>query len=282
MDANRPEDVRRISDKNSREEFGHGYYNAQYQLIKKFSENSQDYQENNKELIKPFLHISLHGKSDKSDDAGDIIISNGLRKGNMPCDPQIARWFSDKLNDKIKERGLIKDNNDYYFSGVAKEGDRFCGNIVHTERRFGSKTFNALGSNYQYIQVELCLPLRAKHFPELQDILGEILIEFQEQFVNSEDLKTFLQSKMTPEDKIRLEGNLYTEAAYFSDIPQGVIQLSESYRLALGVEVGEKVLVNKREFVVKATEKDKLDLRKPILSSNENFSKEVIIEKVVL
>ncbi|EKE21997.1 MAG: hypothetical protein ACD_7C00083G0010 [uncultured bacterium] len=282
MDANRPENVRKISDKNSREEFGHGYYDAQYQLIKKFSENSAEYQENNKELSKPFLHISLHGKSDKPGDAGDVIVSNGLRNGKMPCDPQIARWFSDRLNSKIKERKLSKNENEYYFSGVAKEGSRFCGNVVHTERRFGNKTFNALGGNYQYIQVEMCLPLRKKYFSELQDALGEILIEFQEQFRNSDDLKTFLQSKMTLEDEFRLEGKLYARVAYFSNIPAGVVQLSESYRLALGIEIGEKVLINKKEFVVGATEKDKLDLRKPILNSSENFFAEVVIERMVV
>lgn len=54
------------------------------------------------------MHIFLHGKTNKTDDAGDIIISNTIRNGKMPCDPQIARWFSDKLNDKIQAAEITK------------------------------------------------------------------------------------------------------------------------------------------------------------------------------
>jgi len=280
MDANRPEDDRKISDKNIREEFGYGYYDSQYQLLKKFSENSLDYQEDKNEMHKPFLHISLHGKSDKPDDSGDIIIANGLRNGNMPCDPQIARWFSDRLNDKIKEKGLVKNNDEYYSSGIAKEGERFCGNIVHTERRFGSKAFDALGSNYQYIQVELCLPLRKKYLSELQEIISEILEEFQEQFRNTDDLNDFLNSTITPEDSLRLAGKIYTEAIYTPDVSKEIVRLNKNYRLALGVEVGETVLINKKEFTVEDTTGDESKSRRPILNIEEKFIGQVIIEKI--
>lgn len=274
MDANRPQNTRRISEKNTREEFGHGYYEAQKKIMSKFVEKNEN------ELLKPFLHISLHGKSDEPGDVGDVIISNGLRDKKMPCDPQIARWFSDRLNYEIQQKGLVNDNNEYFSSGVAKEGDRFCGNIVHTKRRFGDESFDALGENYQYIQVELSLVLREKYLSELQDILSVILEEFQNKFKRPEDLKEFLKKEMTEEDEIRLEGKIYTEVIYSSEVPINKIQLSNNYCLGLGVKTGEKVLVNKKKFMVENVPKGKDVYRKPILNDNVKFDGRVIIEKM--
>ena len=280
LDANRLPAGRKIK-KQNRVEFGKGYHLTQYCFLQEIFKEALE-QEEEGEVQQPFLHVSLHGKSNKSGDVGDVIISNAVRDGKMPCDPQIARWFSDKLNNKMRDAEITKKKDgSYYTSGVSIEGCRFCGNVVHSDRRFGKKDFEGmkLGKNYQFIQVELSPFIRKNYFPKLQKILSEILKEFQEEFSNIDSFQDFLKQNETEEDRQRLEGKLYIEVVKFDDVPEGVIQLSSNFRDALGVNIGDSVLIDDERFIVGEITKDKINVRKPIVSSNSNVSGKVVVDK---
>lgn len=275
LDANRPLNARKIK-KYLRVEFGQGQHLAQYYLLQRIFRETLG-QEKEGEVEKPFLHISLHGKSDKPDDVGDVMIANGLKKGMMPCDPQIARWFEKRLNEKMKKN----NDGDYFSAGVSREGQRFCGNVIHCERRFGNDFLKPLGKNYQFIQVEISPKLRAQHFEKLSEILAEILKEFNEQFRDKGQLETFLKSNKSKEDDIRLEGKLYSKIGFDENILSGKILMGASHRMALDVNIGDKVLVDGEEFIVDKMTKNKISFRQPFIGGNnmDMVNKKVVIKK---
>jgi len=276
LDANRVPNSRKIKIKN-RLEFGHGLYLAEYLFLQKIFKETLG-QEEAGEVEKPFLHISLHGKSNKPDDVGDVIVSNALRHGKMPCDPQIARWFSGELNRKIKEKGVKKKDGSYYTSGVAIEGERFCGNVVQSDRRYGRDDFKgiSLGENYQYVQVELSPFIRQNYLPELQNIIGEILTDFKKNFSTANQLDEFLKKNQTVEDEHRLNSEMYLNIKQVNDdeIRSGEILLSKNYRDALSVEIGDSILVDGVEYLVVGADKEKFGLLQPVVKSDVNISTE--------
>ncbi len=279
LDANRPAESRKIK-KQSRIEFGHGYQFAQYYLLQRMFKETIG-QEKEGEAKKPFLHISLHGKTDKSGDVGDVILANGLKYGKMPCDPQIARWFAERFNAKMRERNIKDEESGEFFSaGVSKEGQRFCGNSVHCERRFGSNLLKPLGENYQFIQVELSPKLRTKHFSETKEILAEILEEFSAQFKEENQLREFLEKSKTKEDEYRLNGKMYCDVHFDKNIPSENILMSASQRMVLGVKVGEEVIVNGKIFIVHKMPKEKIKSRNIFIGdANMKNKGKVTIEK---
>ena len=289
LDANRVPSSRKIKVK-SRLEFGYGLHLAEYLFLQKIFKEALGQKEMG-EVEKPFLHIALHGKSDKPGDAGDIIIGNALRDGKMPCNPQIARWFSEKLNKKIKERDIRKQEGACYTSGVAIEGDRFCGSIVHCNRRYGRGDFEGmpLGENYQYIQVELSPLIRQNYFNDLKGVLNEVLQEFQEQFANKEVFEEFLRANTTEEDLNRLEGKMYYRDGLqeSEEVGDGQIAMSGSLRRAFagGLKIGDTVYIynadnsgdkekSKRKIALKVvsdkiknrSEEQKVGYRKPAIN----------------
>jgi hypothetical protein len=291
LDANRSPDSRKIK-KQDRLEFGYGYHLAQYCFLQKIFRESLGQKEEGK-VEQPFLHISLHGKSNKPGDAGDVIISNAVRDGVMPCDPQIARWFSDKLNDKLQAKGVTKNSGERYTSGVALEGDRFCGNIVNCDRRFGKKEFSgmSLGKNYQFIQIELSPFIRKNYFEKLQKIIGEILQDFQMEFITEEGLERYLKENKTEEDKFRLEGKLYKKAGIYAkgEIKEGEVALSKNLRAALGITVGDKANITKAngeedQFKIVGARKINNQIpRIPMFADNQGIAdgQEIIVSRTI-
>lgn len=165
-----------------------------------------------------------------------------------------------------------------YISGVAIEGDRFCGNVVHCDRRFGKNDFDGmkLGENYQFVQVELSPFIRKNYLPELQKIFSEILKEFKEEFSNVDSFQDFLSRNETEKDRYKLKGKVYIKIAKFDDVSEGAVQMSSNFRDALDVSIGDNVLINNQTFKVEGITKDKIDVHKPIIGIN-NIEGRVII-----
>ena len=305
LDPNREPNSRKMRTK-ERLEFGHGLHLAEYLFLQKVFKKTLG-QEQVGEVEKPFLHISLHGKSDRPEDVGEIIIGNALRDGKMPCHPQIASWFAEELNKRIKESDIKKKDGEYFQAGVAIEGQRWCGHIVHCHRRYGLGNFKGipLGENYQYIQMEMSPSLRQDYYDQLKNILVEILHEFTRKFSDKKPLAIFLQENLTEVDKNRLEGKLYYQDGLqeTEEVKEKEIALGASLRRAFpgGLKKGDSVYVynagskdSENRLILQVvsakaknrSEEEKIGFRRPAINSTtskkfQQGNKEIIIEKKI-
>ncbi len=126
-----------------------------------------DILDDNDKLIKPYLHLAIHGI--RNTVHGPLSIEIGTRSGKT-CSPEVKDWFIEKLKGCDWEIQIDKK----------KIGDR--SKIVH---RWGDKSgsyYFGYGSNFNTFQIEISRMLRENHQDELIDIFRDIIISFNETF----------------------------------------------------------------------------------------------------
>lgn len=127
-----------------------------------------DILDDNDKLIKPYLHLAIHGI--RNTVHGPLSIEIGTRSGKT-CSPEVKEWFIDKLKGCDLEIQIDKK----------KIGDR--SKIVH---RCGDKIsglyYFGYGSNFNTFQIEISRMLRENYQDELIDIFSDIIISFNETF----------------------------------------------------------------------------------------------------
>ena len=122
----------------------------------------------NEKLIKPYLHLAIHGI--RNTVHGPLSIEIGTRSGKT-CSPEVKDWFIEKLKGCDWEIQIDKK----------KIGDR--SKIVHRwgDEISGSYCFG-YGSNFNTFQIEISRTLRENYQDEIIDIFGDIIISFNETF----------------------------------------------------------------------------------------------------
>ncbi|TSC92723.1 MAG: Uncharacterized protein CEN89_509 [Candidatus Berkelbacteria bacterium Licking1014_7] len=203
-------------------------------------------------LTQPFLHISVHSARNHPQNKGDFIIANGLIKRKMPCHPTVARWFCQRVNEKIREHNL-KKNGKLFSAGIAIEGERLSGASINVARRFGSKKTKKLGHLYQHIQLEITRSVRVQYPAEIMGkIIGEIVNDFTKIFLSRQKYEKYIKTHKTAIDNYRLAGKIHTKKIKYSQIiPENEIAISWLYRNAFGVKINDIVKINHENFFVR-------------------------------
>ena len=117
--------------------------------------------DNNNRLIKPYLHLALHGMSSIHKD-----IELGTRY-NQTCSNEIFVWFREKLEEYCKEI-FERDLNIVYneqFIGDSSKG-------AHRDR---------YGILFNTIQIEFNMTLRIRYFSKIVKVLARIINDFYQE-----------------------------------------------------------------------------------------------------
>lgn len=138
------------------------------QTIKGILEHIGILNEENERVIKPYLHLAIHGIRNKVH--GPETIEIGTRLGKT-CSKEVKEWFEGELDGGDWE--ILIDKK--------KTGDP--SKIVH---RCGDKISNlyyrGYGENFNTFQIEISRTLREKYQNELIDMFSDIIISFNEKF----------------------------------------------------------------------------------------------------
>ncbi len=122
----------------------------------------------NEKLIKPYLHLAIHGI--RNTVHGPLSIEIGTRSGKT-CSSEVKDWFIEKLkgcNLKIQiDKNKIGDSSKI----VHRWGDKISGLYY-----FG------YGSDFNTFQIEISRTLREKHKNDLIYLFSDIIISFNEAF----------------------------------------------------------------------------------------------------
>ena len=111
-------------------------------------------------LTKPYLHLAIHGMTDKLDK--DIEV--GTRYGET-CDSGVKEWFIESLRSKTDAKIVV--DSEYY------------GDISKRVHRLGdSHDYIGYGVNFNTFQIEISKTLRKYHRRKLVAALSEIILEF--------------------------------------------------------------------------------------------------------
>ena len=118
--------------------------------------------DNNKELIRPYLHLALHGMRDNAQKEIEVGTRN-----NQTCSDEILIWFRKKLEEISKE----------LFNRDLK--------IVYNEKLKGNSSKGVhrdkYGSLFNTIQIEINRTLRTKYFNKIIEILSKIINNFYQE-----------------------------------------------------------------------------------------------------
>jgi hypothetical protein len=125
------------------------------------------------QLTHPYLHLSFHGMKD--DHYGPFGMEIGTVRGRS-CSTEIRDWFEETLTKKaqpvIPDITLIFDQ-------------KFIGNESIAFHRLGDgERYQGYGPHFHTFQIELSRTFRREHRSQLIDIFSEIMIDFQNTFVN--------------------------------------------------------------------------------------------------
>ena len=124
--------------------------------------------EEKERVMKPYLHLAIHGIKNKVH--GPEVIEIGTRSGKT-CSPEVKKWLRGELDGGAWEILVDKE----------KIGDP--SKIVH---RFGDKIsdlyYTGYGENFNTFQIEISRTLREKHQIELINIFSGIISSFNEEF----------------------------------------------------------------------------------------------------
>ncbi|MBA7531767.1 hypothetical protein ES705_23988 [subsurface metagenome] len=116
-----------------------------------------------KKLIKPYLHLALHGMKNYAHKEIEIGTRN-----NQTCSNEIFVWFQKKLEENCKEV-FNKDLRIVYnkeFIGDTSKG-------VHRKK---------YGNLFNTIQIEINKTLRKHYFSKIVEVLTKIVKEFYQEY----------------------------------------------------------------------------------------------------
>ena len=118
--------------------------------------------ENSKKLIKPYLHLALHGM--KNNALKEIEVGT---RNNETCSDGIFIWFRKNLEEISKDM-FNRDLKIVY-------NEKLKGNISKNVHR------NNYGSLFNTIQIEINRTLRTKYFSKIVEILSKIINKFYQE-----------------------------------------------------------------------------------------------------
>lgn len=137
-------------------------------IIQKIQEHINNLDKNRKAL-KPYLHLAIHGMSNK----WNIDMEIGTLEGKT-CSINVKNWF---INE-IKNRNEIIKN--------LQMDTRFHGNISKSVHRCGysinSTDYLGYGKNFNTFQVEISRTLREYYRDKIIDMFSDIIINFNRTF----------------------------------------------------------------------------------------------------
>jgi hypothetical protein len=120
----------------------------------------------NKKASRPYLHLAIHGMTNKWDNDIEIGTLHG-----KTCSLDVKEWFVGEIEKHVK-----KSQTDGSFPGDPSKS-------VH---RLGDQTsslnYLGYGNNFNTFQIEISRTWREKHQKELIKIFSDIIIQFNEKF----------------------------------------------------------------------------------------------------
>lgn len=150
MDLNRPKNIKNYE-----------AVDEYRQTIKEILQHNNILNENEK-LLKPYLHLAVHGMSD--DWSEDIEI--GTLHGNS-CSAEIKEWLIKKIKKQKLKFCIDK---------------RFCGDISLAAHRSGDNNYSGYGNNFNSFHIEICKILRQRYQRKLINMFCDIIISFNKEF----------------------------------------------------------------------------------------------------
>jgi len=118
--------------------------------------------DNSNKLIKPYLHLALHGMKDNAYKEIEVGARN-----NQTCSDEIFIWFCKNLEESSKE----------VFNRDLK--------IVYNEKLIGNSSKGVHREIYGYlfntIQIEFNRTLRTKYFGEIVEVLTKVVNDFYQE-----------------------------------------------------------------------------------------------------
>lgn len=128
------------------------------------------------EIVKPYLHLSIHGMKDAH--YGPFAIEIGTLNGKS-CSKEMKLWFERSIMNGLKE----------YLPGVNVIFDRkFIGDRSIAYHRLGDgQEYEGYKDHFQTFQMEISFTLRKNYSEELVHLISKIITDFQEEFILNYD-----------------------------------------------------------------------------------------------
>jgi hypothetical protein len=141
-------------------------------VIKKLLQYRNLIDENNNTLLKPYLHLTIHGMKDVH--YGPLAIEVGTLKG-LSCSNEVLSWFKRTISLLAKE---VLPNLVIVFDQV------FIGNKSILFHRFGDgRPYSGYGSLFNTFQLEFSYTLRRNYLPQIIELLSSLMWLFQKEIV---------------------------------------------------------------------------------------------------
>lgn len=138
----------------------------EYRYILKDILQNQGILDDKGRIISPYLHLSIHGMSDRP--GFDVEI--GTYKG-VSCSEKLRQWFVSRFNQCLKEQiPGVKIKEDFYFYGYPS--------LVHHRLGDPSSRYPGYGEMFNTIQLEFSKSLREKKREEIIKTVSDIILEF--------------------------------------------------------------------------------------------------------
>lgn len=272
-DINRDLYSRRTLGKNETREYLFGARLVAQEIKKRILKETVGIDEDGK-AVEPFLWLSVHGKANKK--TADFAIANKITGGKAACDPVVARWLKDKLNQYLRENNVLNVKGDQAYADIEIEGDKYGGADALYVDRYGEDGIDGFGELFQTVQLEIDARMRKKSTEEISQALVYVLEEFKREFSDKETYDKKISQERTQEDKERLEGAYAFGAMTDDRLESGQVGVSKILRDVLGVSFGDALEIDGKEFEVHQASKDLLSERQTLFfSESDKLSQEV-------
>ena len=117
-------------------------------------------------LLKPYLHLAIHGMKDKNNNEIEI----GTRYG-ATCSEHVKNWVVEEIIKSFTSTGI--DRN---FPGDPSKSVHRLGDLNNNQNYSGYR------ENFNTIQLEFSLRLRQNHRKEIIKMLGDLILKFSRVF----------------------------------------------------------------------------------------------------
>lgn len=276
VDMNREILDRKITSKVTALEYGLGAKEVHWTVLNNLVSNACSINQQG-EVESPYLNLTIHGKAREG--TADVVVANGLKRGKMPCYPEVARWIKDKLEEKIKEKRIISKAGKLATVSVAQEADDFSGDKNLINYRYGDKTHKGFGELLQVVQLEIERDVRKRSSRELSKALAEIMQDFSREFKGKEQLEGYIEQHETEENRERKKGIIRLATATHPSIQLGSVGLSKGFRTILDLEIRDTVLIEGEEYEVSKAPKEFVGKKLVIFPEEGTFPQEVKVQK---
>ena len=279
-DLARESQTRETDHKLTPREYALGAREAYWQALRAVMTNTGLLNEAGK-LTAPFLQISLHGMVAQVEEA-ELVIGAGMKNGQLPLEPEIARWLEGKLTAKIQSSRILNKEGNLARVRIAIEGEPLCGASANCQCRHGDGERHAgFSEMLQVAQLEIDRSVRKQHLSALGEIMAEVLTEFSAEFPNRTALENYISQNQTEADQKRRQGVISVNTVSSERIKPDKVGLPQVFRTALGVKPGDQVMINGQEYDVVMAPKDLAAERAAVLGKGVEAPVGVDIKKII-